>query len=103
MVKKVLSNEKMLRERLMLIEVATKRPDDIKSFYDKYLIHIHGGCSFLDDNAPSTLSVLYKGKLVEFDPCKALFLLADKNPDGPRTCGIHGCLTVDHVSEKIIK
>lgn len=83
-------------QRIQLIEIATMRPDDIKRFYEENLIYVDG-CSFLTTDAPAQVPLLFRGKLRHYDSRIVPFLLAGVDPNGEKSCGIHGCLNPDHV------
>lgn len=82
--------------RQQLIECASMRPDDIKKFYDEHLVYLEG-CSFLDNDAPSHIALLFRGKLRHYEAELVPFLLAGVDPYGQRICGIHNCMNPSHV------
>jgi hypothetical protein len=82
--------------RLQLIEIATMRPQDIVRFYNEHLFYVDG-CSFLSQDAPKQIELLYKGKLVHYDAARVPFWLAGVNPAGARSCGMNDCLNPTHV------
>lgn len=82
--------------RLQLIEIATMRPQDITRFYNENLVYVEG-CSFLTTDAPSQIPLLFRGKLKHYDARIVPFLLAGVDPEGQKSCGIHGCLNPAHV------
>jgi hypothetical protein len=83
-------------QRQQLIEIASRRPDDIKDFYAKYLVGIDD-CTFLSADAPKTLSVFYRGKLKDYDAASVPSIISGKDPNGRRQCGIHGCINPNHI------
>lgn len=72
------------------------RPADIKNFYDKHLVYLEG-CSFLDNDAPTMIPLLFRGKLRHYDAELVPFLLAGVDPYGQRSCGIHNCMNPSHI------
>jgi hypothetical protein len=83
-------------QRQQLIEIASQRPDDIQSFYKKHLVNVNG-CTFLGMDAPKTLSVLFRGKLRNYNAAEVPAIMSGKDPNGRRNCGIHGCINPNHV------
>lgn len=82
--------------RHQLIECASFRPNDIKAFYDKWMLYANG-CSFLSTDAPHNIAMLYRGRLRHYDARLVPFALAGVDPEGKKICNNDNCLNPDHV------
>jgi hypothetical protein len=85
--------------RLQLIESASTRPKDIENFYSKHLVQTEDGCSVKAPDMPDVITVLLRRRLKTFDSSVVFFVLAGKNPYGPKTCGNALCFDPSHAVE----
>jgi hypothetical protein len=81
--------------RLELIEAATNQPNNIRAWYDRYLLHV-GEDSFLSSDAPPEIPLWFRGHLKYYDARIVPFVLAGKSPTAPKTCNLSNCLNPAH-------